>query len=365
MAVDKTSAWKGFAAAVVAAITVALTLAAAPMAEASSPARQPARLDPSKLGQEPVVLRDAVVRDSSPVARTSAYGGIYTAKTGEQVRILMSDSYAPSDARLQTWADFIAGLPHGSELSRLTVYLAPLKEMKAICSEGADSCYDSADERMTLIGDTPPDGVPLEEIVAHEYGHHLARNRSNAPWSAVDWGPKNWASRENVCAKTKGGDMFPGGGLSMGDDYRLDPGEGFAEAYRVFAGGDAGFWQIVSNVFKPNSGDLKAISDDVYKPWTGQATTVYKGSFSRSGSKTRKVLVDGLLDGRADITLKGSSRLNGDLYIYGDDGKLLQRSATPSSKERVRLTICGQKNVVIRVVNAKGKGSYRLQVTKP
>ena len=70
----------------------------------------------------------------------------------------------------QTWADFIAGLLHGSELPRLTAYIAPFAEMQSICGEHAFGCHGS--NRMVSMGETNY-GVSADEVVCHEYGHHI------------------------------------------------------------------------------------------------------------------------------------------------------------------------------------------------
>ena len=76
----------------------------------------------------------------------------------------------PEHGTAQTWADFIAGLLHGSELPRLTAYIAPFAEMQSICGEHAFGCYGS--NRMVSMGETNY-GVSAEEVVRHEYGHHI------------------------------------------------------------------------------------------------------------------------------------------------------------------------------------------------
>ena len=47
-------------------------------------------------------------------------GGATVASTGETVNVFVSAALAPEHGTAQTWADFIAGLLHGSELPRLT-----------------------------------------------------------------------------------------------------------------------------------------------------------------------------------------------------------------------------------------------------
>src|SRR5919201_2056625 len=70
-------------------------------------------------------------------------------------------------------------------------------------------------------------GVPRDFTIAHEYGHHIASNRVNSPWTALDSGAKRWATYEHVCQGTRQGRLFPGD-----EDYHYwdNPGEGFAES---------------------------------------------------------------------------------------------------------------------------------------
>src|SRR5438034_7045369 len=75
-----------------------------------------------------------------------------------------------------------------------------------------------------------PDGTSKETVLVHELGHNVAANRDNAPWSAVDWGTKRWATYMNVCARHDAGTAFPG---DEADHYLLNPGEAFAETYRL------------------------------------------------------------------------------------------------------------------------------------
>jgi hypothetical protein len=51
-------------------------------------------------------------------------------------------------------------------------------------------------------------GVPVEQALAHEYGHNIAAYRLNTPWPAIDSGPKRLATYENVCANVYAGKMY-------------------------------------------------------------------------------------------------------------------------------------------------------------
>ena len=74
----------------------------------------------------------------------------------------MSTTLAPELGTAQTWADFIAGLLYGSELPRLTAYIAPFAEMQSICGDNALGCYGA--NRMVSMGETNY-GVSAEEVV--------------------------------------------------------------------------------------------------------------------------------------------------------------------------------------------------------
>ena len=201
--------------------------------------------------------------------------------------MFVSDAYGAD--QVQRWADFFSALPHGSELRDLTAYVAPIDEVGWMCGPDALGCYGG--NRLVTIGD-PIGSVSAEEVATHEYGHHVAGNRDNAPWLAVDWGTKRWASYQNVCARAKAGSVYPG---DEGSWYRLNPGEAFAEAYRVMVdtkrGASVFTWSLVDSSFLPDASALRAVEDDVMKPWSAPSSTRLVARFRTSGPKvwTRKV----------------------------------------------------------------------------
>jgi hypothetical protein len=68
-------------------------------------------------------------------------------------------------------------------------------------------------------------------------------------WLALHWGPKRWASSMHVCAKTRANELVPGAEDPI--EYRVNPGEGWAETYRVLnelrLGVAEAPWQIISD----------------------------------------------------------------------------------------------------------------------
>jgi hypothetical protein len=191
---------------VAAAFCAALVAVSASPALATSQARAgfPAA-NPSALGSQPnVVIRDRVLplrrgahsAAVSDIIPANAFSGSYTAN-GMKIRIAISPSYEADAAEAQSWADFLASLPQSGDAATMTVYFAPLREMQKACGPDADACYDPNDSVLILLGETAPDGASIEEVAAHEFGHHIANHRSNAPWSADSWGPKRWAVRQS------------------------------------------------------------------------------------------------------------------------------------------------------------------------
>ena len=122
-------------------------------------------------------------------------------------------------------AAFLGGLLHGDEMSQLSATVATPVEIRHLCGSGALACYSPAAEQMSVSGDDAPPGEPPREfVIAHEYGHHVAANRSNRPWSALDRGTKRWATHEGICRGIERREIHPA-------DYFENPGEAYAEAY--------------------------------------------------------------------------------------------------------------------------------------
>src|SRR6266545_1649722 len=150
---------------VLCAAAVVAVLAAAAGAQ-SAPGR---RLDSPQLSQ--IARASGPIPDSelsrqgiSRLVPGAYWGGVYRTASGESVTVYASTAYPQDPALGQKWADFLSTLVH----------------------------------------------------------------RSDAPWSALDYGTKRWASYIQVCAKARQGQLFPG--AEEAPRYQLNPGEGFAPA---------------------------------------------------------------------------------------------------------------------------------------
>jgi hypothetical protein len=314
----------------------------------------------------------AAIPDAAPVTGSQRalpvpgtyWGGTFTASTGESVTVYVSNSYPQDPATGQRWADFLAGLLHGAELSSLATYFAPLDEVQRICGSGALGCYSSVQQLLVAPGEDPAPDLSVEAVVTHEYGHHLAANRSNAPWAALDYGTKRWASYEQVCAKTRGHALFPG--AEQPPLYRLNPGEAFAETYRVLnerrAGVAEATWAVVSQTLYPDATALALTEQDVTTPWKAQAATVRVGSVSKT-RRVRTYSVATPLDGTFSLTLRPPTRARLALDVYSSAGRVAHAAGAKALSAAI--TVCGERSVRIRVSRIGGAGTFRLSVAPP
>ena len=295
---------------------------------------------------------------------TGWHGGPFTTATGDTVRVYVSDTFQPDQVVPQTWAEFFAALPHGPELASALIRIAPLAEVEALCGAESLGCYGGGE---LVVSGEPAGGTTPEQVARHEYGHHVATNRSNPPWRAVDWGPKRWASVEQICSRAKSGTAFPG---DEADRYELNPGEGFAEAYRVLAEQKAGAvlssWGVVDGAFYPDAEALRAVEDDVARPWTTPTRKAVRALFRASGPRRWLLPVTTPLDGELTAELRlPRGRLDA-LELLSADGRVLSRGLwSGTSTRRLSFLVCGQRRLTLRVTSAGASGRFDVTVTRP
>ena len=214
-----------------------------------------------------------------------AWGGLYTVKSGAQVTIQSSGEYPVDPAVNQAAADFVDSLVHGNEISTVKVYLAPPAEVGILCyTQEADGCYFPSTGQIITVGEDTPWST-AEEVLAHEYGHHVATNRNNDPWPAVAFGTKRWATYEGVCQKVATGLAFPG---DEAEHYFQNPGESFAESFMHLNEAKLGLPETqwgYDPMFTPDPAALAAIEQDVLKPWKRTTLRHLSGRFTRRGQQ--------------------------------------------------------------------------------
>ena len=302
-------------------------------------------------------------REARSLRRSDWAGGAYTTHTGERVTVLVSATYANPDAVGLRWANFLSSLLHGSELALVRAHVAPLPEVEEFCEGRVLGCYGG--NTLVSIGE-PVDDVTAEEVMSHEYGHHVAANRQNPPWAAIDWGTKRWASAADVCARVAGHTAFPGD-----EDlyYSHNPGEAFAEAYRVLnevqSGAGSFSWTLADPSFSPDTLELSAIEDDVLRPWAPSSQRRIVGRFHNQGRTwTRSIATP--LDGDFELSLRMPLGAGHTLELLDSHGAVVARGLWSGSGVRtLRYRICGQRNVRVRVGRAGGEPRFQVRVSVP
>jgi hypothetical protein len=295
--------------------------------------------------------------DLHALNRLSWHGGRYEVASGESVKVVVSAAYASDTGAGQRWADFFASLVHGPELSLLTAYVAPLDEVQELC-DGTDvlGCYEG--NRLVVIGE-PAYGISPQSVAAHEYGHHVAYNRVNLPWAAIDWGTKRWATYENICARTASLTAFPG---DEGLMYSLNPGEAFAESFRVLNGYAPDDWPIVDPSFRPDPTALSLLREDVLDPWTQPPARTISGRFQ--GSQAWTLLLQTPLDGELVARITPGAD---DLTLAGADTKtvLALGSWSTGGAKAIDYRVCGRRTILLRVTRHGPSRRFVLRLSTP
>nr|MBA3718590.1 hypothetical protein [Actinomycetota bacterium] len=284
--------------------------------------------------------------------------------TGETVRVHLSKKLflGPDTVVAQQWADFFGSLIHGSELATLDAYLLTLREVQSVCGTGALACYGG--NQIIAPAQDPAVDLTAQAVVTHEYGHHVAAHRLNDPWEAIDTGTKRWATYEGVCVKTRKGQYFPG--AEDEDHYYFNPGEGFAEAYRVLNERSAGLqeapWDIVTNMLYPDDNAFVLLQQDVTAPWTKNTTLSRAGSVSKK-TPLRSYVVSTPLDGSMKVSLRSSAKATFRLDVLSPNLKSLGHATGKNAATSA--IVCGDRGLQVRVTRVTGQGSFRLAISRP
>jgi hypothetical protein len=306
---------------------------------------------------------------ATATARAAQEAGFrpYPTTNGGSVAVAISERYGDQvqGDQARSYVDFLDSLEHGSELSLLRVYIAPRDEVLEKCGgqDGTLACYDGSTRIMVVPGEQVqlPSGVTTSYIVAHEYGHHIAAMRSNAPFSAFRMGPKYWSSYHRVCDLTSNGLLAPGNEAEL---YLSNPGEAWAETYAQLKYQGIP-WQYTT-LLQPDAGAFEAARRDIATPWTAQERRVFRGTFGRRGSSTRRFRFDLTLDGSLSLRLTGPRASNYDLAV-SSDGREVGRSSSGGSRDRLSWqAACRERameRVTVTVKRVRGRGAFSLRLS--
>ncbi|MGC1850867.1 MAG: hypothetical protein WA687_00345, partial [Solirubrobacterales bacterium] len=301
----------------------------------------------------------------SATATTSRYS---INAAGETVAVAVTAACQAScnAADPQRIASFLGTLIHGSEMELLTVQLDTPSQIEFDCGYGAQACYYGAESKIVINGNdtAAPDGASREFVLAHEYGHHVARHRETPPPfpTALDWGTARWSSYEHVCQRARAGALFPG---TEGLHYFRDPGEAFAESFAYLRFPETAVpWRWL-RALEPDAGALEAIREDTLDPWLGRRVLSLRGRVPprRKGVAVRQFRTP--LDGT--VSLRPARRPRYNLDLLNPAGRLLGTSRHGLSFGRqLNYTVCGQSQLRVAIRSSRRRGGgFKLQIQRP
>jgi hypothetical protein len=288
--------------------------------------------------------------------------------SGETVAIAVTAACEVSctAADPQQIANTLGTFVHGREMELLTVQLDTPSQIEFDCGYGAQACYYGGEDKIVIGGDGgfAPDGASRDFVLAHEYGHHVARHRESPPPfpPPIDWGTPRWSSYEHVCQRSRSGALFPG---NEGLHYFRDPGEAFAETFAHLRFPESGVpWRWL-RMLKPDAKALEAVREDTLNPWLGRTPLKLRGRVPprRDGAVVRTFGTP--IDGT--VSLRPASRSRFDLDLLNPLGRLLRSSRHGLSiGRRLNFTVCGQSrlDVAIRSRGASRR-AFKLQIQRP
>lgn len=313
----------------------------------------------------------AVIDRVGPVPASARAAGdspwvAFMAPDGQTVRVRFARGLEPDPVVAQGYVDFLGSLVHGTELARLRMVISPLRAVARRCGgiEGTLACYDPSTSQMTVPGEAVAeegDGVTTSYVIAHEYGHHVARWRDNRPFNALAMGPKLWASHELVCLHALEDRLAPG---DQGERYLANPGEAWASTYAGLRYPDT-HWQYV-DLLRPDRAAYAAALRDVGTPWTRSQRRELTGAFGPAGPDRRAFPVTLRLDGSLTIALDGPAGAEYDVVIRSlgrRQGATRAAGADDVFRMRYACREVSAERLSVAVVRRSGRGPFSLTVT--
>jgi hypothetical protein len=327
---------------------------------------------PGDTGAGAWFFRDRVIDQPRPLASAAVAGAqivtLHFVTGGQTVEIDLSPTFADipqNRAAARSLVDFLGSHIHGSELGQLRVFVGTSAEVSLLCGGGPEvlGCYSATQHRMFVPDREPPGGgYTRDYAMTHEYGHHIASLRSNAPWPALTYGAKYWASYEHVCARTDQHVLFPG---DEGSHYQSNPGEGFADTYAHIYYPSVPFQ--FAPIMAPTPDAKAAVRRDVLEPWRGPRHLRLRGVLGGSVS-VRSFTIRQALDAYLSFRLHGPAGSSYDLQLV-NRGRVVRRTSASGSGDRLTLLACRESaptaTWALRVVRRSGAGPFWVDAAIP
>ena len=164
------------------------------------------------------------------------------------------------------------------------------------------------------------------------------------------------------------GEAHPG---DEGRNYQLNPGEAWAEVYRLLEerkdGITTGAWPIIAPSFYPTEADLQAAERDVLQPWTKGTTRAFSRTFAKRTPRVWWIPLSTPLDGGIRITAAVPKGGTHEVALVGPNRRTVLRRATwvGQRAKRIDTTVCGQRSLFVRVTQAGSLGRVSVTAATP
>jgi hypothetical protein len=285
---------------------------------------------------------------------------------GYPLQVSFTAAVPPDPALAASYVAYLDSIPHGNELRKLSIEIADPTEVDTRCG-GADGdgilgCYGGADRQMIVpssgLDTTTADGLySVRYVITHEYGHHIAANRSNAIYgaTALDMGPKYWSSYELVCNKAIEKKVFPGYEGNNIQRYHANPGEDWAEVYARLVFPEQP-WTFSPLLGPPDAAALSDAGKDVLTPWTRNVTKTFTMA---SGRNRQGFDVPLTLDGRLAATVTGPKGSTVAVTITSGRQKVGKSKARGAKARWTLSSGCREQQIETLTFTATRKGGNR------
>lgn len=315
----------------------------------------------------PCALAVGVCLASAPAAGAADRDLLFSLGDGNHLQVT---SAAFDRAEVAPVVKMIGAFPHGAELSELSLDVATPGEVTRRCGEAAIACYDPREDQIVVDGLAA--GESETAIVAHEYGHHIANSSTAGIWSAFEAGTLRWSTYEEVCERTRAGELFPG---NEGAHYWENPGEAFAQSYATLVE-PAAPWEYTP-LLEPDETALRKIREDVVDPvhprelrWQvggpvrggdaiGDAVPVGRAVFA----KTLSAPYDGRVEVHLDPEEGGRYRLS---LLDASTGEVLARARPAQGGATVlHYADCGHRTLEARAEAVGAEAAFTAEIDAP
>jgi hypothetical protein len=172
----------------------------------------------------------------------------------------------------------------------------------------------------------------------------------------------------DVCGRVARKQAYPG---NEGANYDVNPGEAWAETYRLMDEQKAGIttatWRIIAQSFFPSGAALQAAERDVLQPWSAGRTAGFTRVFGKKTKKVWLVRLPSSLDGELRVSATVPNGGTHEVALVGSNGRTVIRRAQWVGQRLKRLagSVCGQRSLFIRVTQSGALGRVRVSAATP